>query len=158
MDGLFAYKTWTLCICVMCINHKFCYHYNDVIMSVMASQITSVTIAYSTVYWRCRSKKTSKLGVIGLCKGNSPVTSKFPTQKPINAEKVSIWWCHHVKLIYDHQSWVSSRSYLFIALILWCTECRWYFCVYDHISCQGGGYLKTVYFGHVWWFPCNFDK
>ena len=38
-------------------------HYNDVIMSTMASQITSFTIVYSTVYSRHRSKKTSKLRV-----------------------------------------------------------------------------------------------
>ena len=38
-------------------------------MSMMASQITSLTIVYSTVYpWR-RSKKTSKLHITGLCGG-----------------------------------------------------------------------------------------
>ena len=35
-------------------------------MSTMGSQITSLTIVYSTVYSRCRSKKTSKLHVTGL--------------------------------------------------------------------------------------------
>ena len=44
----------------------------------------------------CRSKKTSKLRVIGLCEGNSPVTGEFPTQRASNAENVSIWWRHHV--------------------------------------------------------------
>ena len=33
------------------------FHYNDVIMSAMASQITSIMIAYSIVYSRRRSKK-----------------------------------------------------------------------------------------------------
>ena len=43
-------------------------HYNDVIMSMMASQITSLNyIVYSTIYSRRRSKKTSKLSVTGLC-------------------------------------------------------------------------------------------
>ena len=32
-------------------------HYNDVIMNTMASQITSLTMVYSTVYSRRRSKK-----------------------------------------------------------------------------------------------------
>ena len=45
---------------------------------------------------RCRSKKTSKLRVTGLCEGNSPVTSEFPAQMSSNAENVSIWWRHHV--------------------------------------------------------------
>ena len=44
-------------------------------MNVMASQITSHTIVYSTVYSRRRSKKTSKLRVTGLCAVNSPVNS-----------------------------------------------------------------------------------
>ena len=61
-------------------------HYNDIIMSAMASQITRLTIVYSTVYSRRRSKKASKLRVIGRCDGNSPVTGEFPAQKVSNAE------------------------------------------------------------------------
>ena len=48
-----------------------------------------------TCLFRHRSKKTSKLRVIGLCGGNSPVTGEFPAQRASNAEKVSIWWYHH---------------------------------------------------------------
>ena len=70
-------------------------HFNDVIMSAMASQITSLTIVYSTVYSRRRPKKASKLRVTGLCVGNSPVTGEFPAQRASNAENVSIWWRHH---------------------------------------------------------------
>ena len=70
----------------------FSLHYNDVIMRAMASQITSLTIVYSTVYSRRRLKKTSKLRVAGLCDGNSPVTGEFPAQMASNAENVSIWW------------------------------------------------------------------
>ena len=44
----------------------------------------------------CRSKKTSKLRVAGLCAGNSPGTGEFPAQMASNAENVSIWWRHHV--------------------------------------------------------------
>ena len=42
--------------------------------------------------FRCRSKKTSKLRVIGLCEGKSPVTGEFPAQRASDAESVSIWW------------------------------------------------------------------
>ena len=48
----------------------------------------------------CRSKKTPKPRVTGLCAGNSPGTVEFPAQMASNAENVSIWWRHHV-LIYD---------------------------------------------------------
>ena len=44
-----------------------------------------------------RSKKASKLRVIGLGEGNSPETGEFLAQKASNAEIVSIWWRHHDK-------------------------------------------------------------
>ena len=44
--------------------------------------------------FRRRSKKISKLRVIGLCAGNSPETGEFPAQMASNAENVSIWWRH----------------------------------------------------------------
>ena len=69
-------------------------HYNDNIMSVMASQITSLMIVYQTVHSGAEWRKTSKLCVTGLCEGKSPVTDEFPAQRFSNAEKVSIWWCH----------------------------------------------------------------
>ena len=55
-------------------------------MSAMASQITSLTIVYSTVYSRRISKQKSKLWVTGLCEWNSQVTGEFPTQRASNAE------------------------------------------------------------------------
>ena len=47
----------------------------------------------------CRSKKTPKLRVTGLCTGNSPGTGEFLAQIASNAENVSIWWRHHVKTL-----------------------------------------------------------
>ena len=44
--------------------------------------------------FRCRSNKTSKLRVSGLCVGNSSGTGEFTTQMASNAENVSIWWRH----------------------------------------------------------------
>ena len=46
--------------------------------------------------FRRRSKITSKLRVTGLCAVNSPGTGEFSAQMASNAEKVSIWWRHHV--------------------------------------------------------------
>ena len=61
------------------------HHYNDVIMGAMGSQITSLTIVYSTVY----------SGLTALCAGNTQVTDEFPAKMASNAENVSIWWRHH---------------------------------------------------------------
>ena len=74
-------------------SHYRSVHYNDVIMGVMASQITSLTIVR---LFMGKSKKTSKLRVTGFCEGNSPVTGEFPAQMASNAENVYIWWRHHV--------------------------------------------------------------
>ena len=71
-------------------SQQFTNHYDDVLMSAMASQITSLAIVYSTVYSRCRSKRELKLRVTGLCEGNSSGTSKFLTQRASYAENVSI--------------------------------------------------------------------
>ena len=76
---------------ISCLATGHACHYNDVIMSAMASQITNLTIVFS----RCRLKKTPLLLVTGLCEGNSPVTGEFPAQRASNAENVSIWWHHH---------------------------------------------------------------
>ena len=69
-----------------------CYlHASDVIMNTMASQITSLTIVYSTVYSGADQRNSSKLRVTGLCEGNSPATGECPAQRASNAENVSIF-------------------------------------------------------------------
>ena len=55
------------------VMHVGLQHFSDVIMSTMASQITSVAIAYSSVYSGA-DKKTSTLRITGLCEENSPAT------------------------------------------------------------------------------------
>ena len=82
--------SWTLCR-----ENKVSSHYDDVIMTMLASQITSLTVVYSIVYSGVNQKKTSKLRVTGLCAGNSPGTGEFPAQMASYAENVSIWWRHH---------------------------------------------------------------
>ena len=65
--------------------------------------------------FRCRSKKTSKLHVTGLCEGNSPVTGEFPAQRASNAENVSIWWRHHDQAVFTalfSQIWVGLSSHI----------------------------------------------
>ena len=66
-------------------------HYRDVIMSAMASQITSFNRLF-----RRRSKKTSKLRVTGLCVGKSPEAGEFQAFMASNAENASFWWRHHI--------------------------------------------------------------
>ena len=53
-------------------------------MGAIASQITSLTIVYSTVY--SGTKKTPKLRATGLCVGKTPMTGEFPTLMASNVE------------------------------------------------------------------------
>ena len=63
-------------------------------MRAMASQITSLTINYSTIHSGADQRK--HLSSVSLAfVGNSPVTGEFPAQMASNAENVSIWWRHH---------------------------------------------------------------
>ena len=65
-------------------------HYDDVIMSTIASQITSLTIVYSTIYSGAdQSKHQSSASLAFVFSG------EFPAQMASNAENVSIWWRHH---------------------------------------------------------------
>ena len=48
--------------------------------------------------FRPRSKKPLMLCVTGLCAGHSPVNGEFHAQRASNAENVSIWWRHHVRM------------------------------------------------------------
>ena len=98
------------------ITHKKWTHYNDVIMSAMASQITSLTVVYSTVYSRRRSKKTSKLRVTG----------EFPAQRASNVENVSIWWRHHVKTDNIYLAIAGKISWLGVCWGYLRYACWWY--------------------------------
>ena len=70
-------------------------HYWDVIMSAIASQITSLTIVYSTVYSGTDQRKHQSSSSLAFCARNSPGTGEFPAQKASNAGNVFIWWCNH---------------------------------------------------------------
>ena len=66
-------------------------------MSAMASQVTSLSVVYSTVCSGVDQRKHKTLRVTGLCKGNSPVTGEVPAQRASNSKNVSTWWPHNEK-------------------------------------------------------------
>ena len=72
-------------------------HYIDVIMTTMASQIPSLTVVCSTVYsdedQRKHQSSASLAFVWGIHRDRW-----IPRTKASYAEKVSIWWRHHVRL------------------------------------------------------------
>ena len=64
-------------------------HYSDVMMSTMASQITSLTIVYSTVYSRADQWKYQSSASLAFVRGNSPVTGEFPHKGPVTRKMFS---------------------------------------------------------------------
>ena len=68
----------------------FLIHYSDVLMGKMASQISSLTISYSTVYSDADQRKHQGFPSLAFVWGIQ-VTGEFPTQMASNTENVSIW-------------------------------------------------------------------
>ena len=65
-------------------------------MGAIATQITSLTIVFSTLYSDADRRKHQSSASLACIAGNSPGTGEFPAQMASNAESVSIWWRHHV--------------------------------------------------------------
>ena len=64
-------------------------------MSVMASQIASLTIVYLTFYSGPNQRKPQSSTPLAFCAGNSRMTGDVPAQMASDAENVFIWWHHH---------------------------------------------------------------
>ena len=69
-------------------------HYNDVIMRMMASQITGFSIVCSTIYSGTDQRKHQSSALLA-----------FVTQRASNVENISIWWCHHDFMISPQPFW-----------------------------------------------------
>ena len=67
-------------------------HNSDVIMGAMESQITSVTIVYSTVYSGADQRKHQSSASLAFVRG----IHRWPVNSPEKGQNVSIWWRHHV--------------------------------------------------------------
>ena len=63
-------------------------------MGMMTSQLTSLTIGYSTIYYGAGQRKHQSSA--SLATGDRWI----PTQRATNEENVSIWWRHH-DLLWD---------------------------------------------------------
>ena len=102
-------------------------HYGDVIMGLIAFQITSLIIVYSTVYSDADRRKHQTSA--------SPGTGEFPAQMASNAENVSIWWRHHEyvktgprmndEIIIIHKPYVACLTHVSMQYSLMTTEV-WY--------------------------------
>ena len=89
-------QMWIKCACLYCLSCQ-----SDILLQWRHNDCDGISNhrrshCLLNCWFRCRSKKTSKLRVTGLCEGNSPVTGEFPAEKASNTEIISIWWRHHI--------------------------------------------------------------
>ena len=88
-----------------CINrHNPVIHYNDVIMTTMASQITSLMVVYSTVYSDADQRKHQSSASLAFVWGIHR-DRWIPRTKGQLRGNVSIWWRHHAFMTKGHPSW-----------------------------------------------------
>ena len=95
------------------------FHYDDVIMGTMASQITSLAVVYAIVYsdedQRKHQSSASLAFVWGIHRG----------QMASYAENVSIWWRHHVILCQFLAHITPSRHDNTNVTLPWLVDSEW---------------------------------
>ena len=91
-------------------------HYADVILGTMASQITSLTTVYSTVYSGADQRKHRSSASLAFVRGI------HRRQMASNAENVSIWWRQYVQLAYVN---VLKTMPSEIPLLIWMNFPAW---------------------------------
>ena len=77
-------------------------------MDAMASQITNLTIVYSTVYSDADQRKHQSSASLAFVQGNHR-DRWIPAQKASNADNVSISWRHHDLICHLHLLLVTNE-------------------------------------------------
>ena len=85
-------------------------HYNDVIMSAMASQITSLTIIYSIVHSGADQRQHQSSASLAFVRGVHRWPVNSPHKGPVTRK---IWWRHHVLFWLCHQFLFDSFTHIF---------------------------------------------
>ena len=71
-------------------------HYSDIISGAMASQITSLTIVYSTLYSGADQRKHQSSASLAFVRGSHRWPVNSPHKWPVTRKMfLSIWWRHH---------------------------------------------------------------
>ena len=94
-------------------------HYSDVIMSSMASQITSLTIVYSTVYSGVDQRKSQSSAALTLW-GEFTGDRRIPRTKGQQCANIYFWWRHRdLALLRDKGNIVSTNNNLILISLDW---------------------------------------
>ena len=107
-------------------------HYTDVTMTMMASQITSLTVVYSTVYSDADHRKHQSSVSLAFVWGNSPGPVNSPHKGPVTRKMFpfdDVRWCqvptdvacgvfrYHQPILFRYQ-WTRNLKFQFIHMVL----------------------------------------
>ena len=104
-------------------------HYNDVIMGTIASQITSLTIVYSTVYSDADQRKYQSSTSLAFVRGIHRRPVNYPHKWPVTRKmfplddvimESSHYHCPQRSFVITQRGWVVFMTFLYLRLnILW---------------------------------------
>ena len=109
---------WTL-MCLRSPAKQWVFHYCDVILGVMASQVTSLTTVYLTVDSQADQRKHQSSASLAFVRGVNRWPVNSPHKWSVTRKNVSIWWQHHVIFKSDRRfscrdkwtrNWLSAAS------------------------------------------------
>ena len=111
--GVASHLCATMSIDMTRINkHVTLSHYSDVILSTIASQITSFAIVYSTVFSDTDERKHQSSASLAFVRVIRRWSVNSTAQRDSNAGNVAIWWRHHAMTemsnLTDIMLWVYS--------------------------------------------------
>ena len=104
-------------------NHNL--HYDDVIMTMLASQITSLTVVYSIVYSGVNQRKhqssASLAFVRAIHRGPVNFPHKWPvTRKMFPFDDVIMWWLYVIAKETNRTNYMSVHKSMFAPLQMFC--------------------------------------
>ena len=91
-----VYRPVCVYVCMYTTSRHSCNNYNDVTMSAMASQITSLTIVYSSIWSGAYQRKHQSSASLAFAKRIYRWPMNSPHKGPVTRKNVFIWWRHHV--------------------------------------------------------------
>ena len=150
---------WETCIS-LCVE----YHFSHVIMGAMASQITRLTIVYSTVYSGADQRKHQSFASLAFLMG----THRLPVNSPHKGQRRGKWF-HLMTSSGSYFNcytdlWVGGNNFcLYMHSCCYCFAC--FFCRYIHLSeaviqeiCLSSMILFHLYFHQILQFHHGFHQ
>ena len=104
----FLFSTWVKPYCFLLIV-GWLIHNNYVTMSTLASQITSLTIVYSSVYSGPNQRKHQSSASFDFVMGIHRWPMNSPHKGPVTRKMIHIWWHYHVLDVPDTWSYSFNR-------------------------------------------------